>query len=170
MDNLYVAVKAEYVLPNESKRVKKSTATAPTEGEGETAPPATVDGEADTAAPTTTTEGEGEGEDKQELGQKRKSDDVTPAPGKGPKLSLKKRHQETHPNKEDRLCSFVGRGDICPYEGKCQYSHNVFDYLLRKPADLGPECYQFKTFGFCPNGFMCRFGDSHIDKTNGINL
>ena len=30
--------------------------------------------------------------------------------GKGEKVSLKKRHQETHPSKQDRLCSFIGRG------------------------------------------------------------
>lgn len=97
-------------------------------------------------------------------GEKRKAEE------KGPKLSLKKRHQETHPNKEDRICSFVGRGEICPFSATCQYSHDVFGYLSRKPADIGPECYQFKTFGFCPNGFMCRFGDSHTDREKGLNI
>jgi hypothetical protein len=101
-------------------------------------------------------------------GQKRKVDDRDD--NKSQKLTLKQRHQVTHPSKENRLCSFVGRGDICPFETTCQYSHDVFDYLSRKPADLGPECYQFKTFGFCPNGFMCRFGDSHIDREHKVNL
>jgi tRNA-dihydrouridine synthase 3 len=148
MENLYVAVNPAFLRTQERK---------PRHHKEEELP-----------CPDTASEIAPQDGDACNVGQKRKTqeDDST----KGHKLSLKKRHQETHPVKEDRLCSFIGRGEICPFEGSCQYSHDVFDYLSRKPADLGSRCYQYDTFGFCPNGFMCRFGDSHIDRANCLNL
>ena len=88
----------------------------------------------------------------------------------GKKISLKNRHQSSHPNKEDRLCSHAAKGNPCPFKESCSYSHDIKDYLSRKEPDLGPICYQFETFGFCPNGVMCRFGSSHIDSVNSVCL
>ncbi len=44
------------------------------------------------------------------------------------------------------------------------------DYLAKKPADLGDVCYQYATFGYCNNGIMCRFGESHIDRSTGLSF
>ena len=81
-----------------------------------------------------------------------------------------KRCKGNFPVKEERLCSFIVRGVQCQYSGKCQYNHDPTDYLSTKPPDLGSVCYQFETFGLCNNGLMCRYGDSHIDRTTGTNI
>ena len=49
-------------------------------------------------------------------------------------------------------------------------SFELFLIVLKLEKDLGEKCYQFDTFGYCPNGIMCRFGDSHIDKTTGKSI
>jgi tRNA-dihydrouridine synthase 3 len=88
----------------------------------------------------------------------------------GKKIALKNRHQNSHVSKEDRLCSFAAKGNPCPFSKDCCYSHDILDYLSKKEPDLGAVCYQFETFGLCPNGVMCRFGSSHIDPVTGTNL
>eukprot|EP00750_Incisomonas_marina_P026381 INCI5900.3.p1 GENE.INCI5900.3~~INCI5900.3.p1 ORF type:complete len:548 (+),score=91.25 INCI5900.3:377-2020(+) len=40
------------------------------------------------------------------------------------------------------------------------------DTSKKKPADIGPECHFFSRHGYCPQGFCCRFGDSHIDVSD----
>jgi len=85
------------------------------------------------------------------------------------KVALKDRHQNAHPDKEDRMCSSVIKGAKCLFSD-CKYSHDILGYLSRKEPDLGPVCHQFETFGICSNGVMCRFGSSHIDATTGENL
>lgn len=82
-----------------------------------------------------------------------------------------KRPRENRPPPSERLCSFTSKGVACPFiNDNCQYSHDPIDYLKSKPADLGPICHQFETFGFCDSGLMCRFGDSHIDRSVGRNI
>jgi tRNA-dihydrouridine synthase 3 len=49
-------------------------------------------------------------------------------------------------------------------------SHDIIKYLEAKPPDLGPRCHEYDTYGYCRTGFMCRFGDCHIDRVNGINI
>ena len=46
--------------------------------------------------------------------------------------TLKKRHFESYPTKENRLCSFIIRDEICPYSSSCQYSHDPIEYLSIK--------------------------------------
>lgn len=116
---------------------------------------------------------DGASTDNLELPAKRKFEEVTKDEGKEPEFkrsTLKKRHQHSHPSKEERLCSATIRGDDCPYGDICTYSHDIEHFLSTKPEDLGETCYQYETFGFCPNGMMCRFSSSHIDKTTGKNL
>lgn len=36
------------------------------------------------------------------------------------------------------------------------------EYLAGKPADLGQRCVLFDTFGRCPYGVTCRFGQAHL--------
>lgn len=42
-------------------------------------------------------------------------------------------------------------------------------YLAAKPADLGPRCVLFETFGRCPAGVTCRFAGAHLGP-GGRNL
>lgn len=60
---------------------------------------------------------------------------------------------------------------VCEYPG-CSKIHDVKEYLLSKPADLGKECYVYRALGRCPRGVSCRFGSEHIteDGRNKINL
>lgn len=83
---------------------------------------------------------------------------------------LKNRHNTSHPDKADRLCNAVLRGDTCPYSDKCQYSHDIKKFLLSKPSDISDSCYLYNTFGYCNHGVMCRFANSHINHETGENL
>lgn len=105
----------------------------------------------------------------EDAGNKRKreetADENNKDKGEFKKLTLRARHQQKHrPNKEDRLCPATLRNEKCPFGDGCYYNHDVADYLSRKPADVGPRCYLYDTYGMCPQGMMCRFGDCHIDR------
>lgn len=84
--------------------------------------------------------------------------------------SSKKRPRDGRVEAKDRLCFSAVNGVHCPIMETCMYEHNILGFLNSKPEDLGPSCYQFDTFGLCANGIMCRFGDGHIDRVNGINI
>jgi tRNA-dihydrouridine synthase 3 len=85
-------------------------------------------------------------------------------------VQLKNRHQNSHPDKQDRLCTFTVKGTPCPFTKDCTYSHDIMGYLQRKEPDLGPVCHIYETFGYCQSGLMCRYGSCHIDKETGMNL
>ena len=56
------------------------------------------------------------------------------------------------------------RGEPCPmaaYGKSCQYMHDVEAFLSTKPPDLDSKCYQFDSFGYCPQMLHCRFGETH---------
>jgi tRNA-dihydrouridine synthase 3 len=86
------------------------------------------------------------------------------------KLTLKNRHQKTHPEKESRICTFIMKGEPCPYVGSCKYSHDISEYLSTKAPDLGAVCHNFNTYGYCMSGLTCRFGDCHIDREKAVSL
>jgi len=85
------------------------------------------------------------------------------------KMPMKKRHQTSRPLKQDRLCSYALQGTHCPHD-KCNYNHNLSQFLLSKPPDIGDRCYLFDTYGFCSYGITCRFGDSHINRETCMNI
>lgn len=82
----------------------------------------------------------------------------------------KKRPRDSQVNPEDRICQQTKKGAVCPFGDQCKYSHDIIKYLESKPPDLGPRCHEYETYGYCRTGFMCRYGDSHIDRVNGVNL
>lgn len=82
----------------------------------------------------------------------------------------KKRPRDNKPSAKDRLCNSIERGFDCPLGDACHYCHDPIEYLKSKPPDIGIDCHQFSTFGYCPNGIMCRFGDGHIDRLTGRNI
>ncbi|XP_056368627.1 tRNA-dihydrouridine(47) synthase [NAD(P)(+)]-like [Oenanthe melanoleuca] len=65
---------------------------------------------------------------------------------------------------QSRLCPSVtqGCGGQCRFGPRCRFLHDVSEYLAAKPADLGQRCVLFDTFGRCPYGLTCRFGQSHL--------
>ncbi|XP_030792406.1 tRNA-dihydrouridine(47) synthase [NAD(P)(+)]-like isoform X2 [Rhinopithecus roxellana] len=57
----------------------------------------------------------------------------------------------------------------CFFGDRCRFLHDVGRYLETKPADLGPRCVLFETFGRCPYGVTCRFAGAHLGP-EGQNL
>ncbi|XP_004714307.1 tRNA-dihydrouridine(47) synthase [NAD(P)(+)]-like [Echinops telfairi] len=71
----------------------------------------------------------------------------------------------------NRLCPSVVQGSAakCFYGDRCRFLHDLSSYLENKPADLGPCCVLFDTFGRCPYGVTCRFAGAHLGP-EGQNL
>ena len=45
----------------------------------------------------------------------------------------------------------------------CHYMHDVAAFLAAKPPDLGPKCFLFDAYGFCPSTLHCRYAVSHSE-------
>ena len=70
----------------------------------------------------------------------------------------------------EQLCpSLHGHGYVCNYGDHCRYSHNIEGFLSSKPPDIDTHCYMYETYGCCPSGIACRYGNSHI-SSEGKNL
>ncbi|XP_049732478.1 tRNA-dihydrouridine(47) synthase [NAD(P)(+)]-like isoform X4 [Elephas maximus indicus] len=71
----------------------------------------------------------------------------------------------------NRLCPSLIQGSAskCFFGDRCRFLHDVGRYLETKPADLGPCCVLFETFGRCPYGVTCRFAGAHLGP-EGQNL
>lgn len=151
-DELFVAVKPEYL---KARAIKKPVAKDEVHQVKEIGTTSTEQTELANSEPDN---------------RKRKADDNATTQGQGQgKMTLKKRHQKTHPDKSKRLCSFILRNEPCPFE-KCQYSHDLTEYLNNKEPDLAVICPVYEKYGYCSSGITCRFGDAHIDRSNGTNL
>lgn len=107
-------------------------------------------------------------------GEKRKLDESEkPAhPKQNKRRKGQNKQREKFSNKRaapgDRLCKSMICGTIaCSYGDKCKFSHNVNDYMAKKPADIGEVCYIFQEHGRCPYGITCRYGQSHIIQVDG---
>lgn len=66
-------------------------------------------------------------------------------------------------------CPLQESGSKCFFGDRCRFLHDLQLYLESKPADLGPHCVLFETFGRCPYGVTCRFAGAHLGP-NGQNL
>uniref|UniRef100_A0A8C4Z6K6 tRNA-dihydrouridine(47) synthase [NAD(P)(+)] n=1 Tax=Gadus morhua TaxID=8049 RepID=A0A8C4Z6K6_GADMO len=63
---------------------------------------------------------------------------------------------------DQRLCQSVAQENRkCHYGDKCKFLHDVAEYMASKPADVGPSCYLYDTFGACFYGVTCRFALAH---------
>lgn len=72
---------------------------------------------------------------------------------------------------KDRLCPSLLQEPAtpCAFGDRCRFLHDVARYLETKPADLGPRCVLFDTFGRCPFSMTCRFAGAHLGP-EGQNL
>ncbi|XP_060001445.1 tRNA-dihydrouridine(47) synthase [NAD(P)(+)]-like isoform X4 [Lagenorhynchus albirostris] len=80
-------------------------------------------------------------------------------PGEQPQAQKRARGQNkcrphvkpTHYDKNKLCPSLVQESAAkCFYGDRCRFLHDVGRYLETKPADLGPHCVLFETFGRCP--------------------
>ncbi|XP_032321705.1 tRNA-dihydrouridine(47) synthase [NAD(P)(+)]-like isoform X6 [Camelus ferus] len=102
----------------------------------------------------------------------------TAEPGEQPQARKRARGQNkgrphvkpTHYDK-NRLCPSLIQESAtkCFFGDRCRFLHDVDRYLETKPADLGPCCVLFETFGRCPYGVTCRFARAHLGP-EGQNL
>ncbi|CAH1954415.1 unnamed protein product [Acanthoscelides obtectus] len=78
----------------------------------------------------------------------------------------------TNRSKELCICMIdVPEGNDIPgcNRNKCNFIHDIDNYLTIKPKDIGEHCYNFETFGKCNRGLACRFGSEHITPS-GRNI
>lgn len=81
-----------------------------------------------------------------------------------------KKRPHVKPNSyEIKLCPSVLQGSTskCFYGDRCYFIHDVAEYMLVKPPDLGPECHLYQTFGRCPYGITCRYASGHPEIAGG---
>ncbi|XP_072304038.1 tRNA-dihydrouridine(47) synthase [NAD(P)(+)]-like [Eucyclogobius newberryi] len=63
---------------------------------------------------------------------------------------------------EKRLCMSVLKDDKqCHFGEKCNFYHDIGEYMKTKPADIGDKCYLYDTFGKCPYTVSCRYAMAH---------
>lgn len=101
--------------------------------------------------------------------EKRKSDsDETQQMPNKKKMKLKgrnkKRPRGNRPDVGTKLCTKIAHGLECTFGDRCQYSHNIAEYVANKPANISDRCYVYETFGRCPYGIMCMFSKQHVDE------
>jgi tRNA-dihydrouridine synthase 3 len=112
---------------------------------------------------------------KRQCSNKEESSETTPATDDPPPAKKRKRGQYKHrPSTKleysEQLCPSYHNGTrSCTFGDKCRYSHDVQDYLAKKPDDLGSHCYAYGAWGCCPSGLACRYGSAHIsDKGENV--
>lgn len=59
------------------------------------------------------------------------------------------------------LCRFIAVNEPCQYGESCKFSHEISDYMKRKPKDIHSHCPLFDAFGECEYGLKCRFASAH---------
>lgn len=81
--------------------------------------------------------------------------------------TFKKRPVDAEQDPADMLCRPVASGEGCQFGDSCKFSHDMDDYMKRKPKDLGERCPVFDAVGYCRYGVACRFANAHIEKVDG---
>lgn len=69
----------------------------------------------------------------------------------------KHRMKETRQQPTERICPFIIHEENCPFGEGCRHLHDVTGFTINRNADIGPECYIYRTFGRCPQGMSCRY-------------
>ncbi|CAR26563.1 hypothetical protein ZYGR_0H03800 [Zygosaccharomyces rouxii] len=96
--------------------------------------------------------------------------------GKGKKKRGQNKNRDNRQTKEENpLCPKFLQGNPesrgtqpCPFGDDCKFVHDVQLYLSTKKPEVESqffkECPVFKSLGYCPMGFKCRFLGSHLNK------
>jgi len=87
--------------------------------------------------------------------------------GRGPSKGFGQRKVRVERDIGSELCNSIIFSMPCPRGTSCKYSHDVKDFLSKKPADLGNKCPAFEAYGRCPVGVKCRFAGAHTNMETG---
>lgn len=68
---------------------------------------------------------------------------------------------------EFRMCKAILCERECSYGAVCKFSHDIQQFMSKKPVDIGDSCYNFSQLGRCPYSYACRFAKSHVKEDNG---
>lgn len=79
------------------------------------------------------------------------------------KATWTQRSKQPRIPKSRKLCPQLSRATVCPFADTCQFSHDIARFVATKPADLGPRCHLFDTYGHCKYGLACRFAMAHTN-------
>uniref|UniRef100_F0WPG5 tRNA-dihydrouridine(47) synthase [NAD(P)(+)] n=1 Tax=Albugo laibachii Nc14 TaxID=890382 RepID=F0WPG5_9STRA len=79
--------------------------------------------------------------------------------------TFKKRPIDQVEDPSDVLCRFLAVSKPCEYGERCKFSHEIKDFMKRKPKDIHPYCPIFESFGECEYGLKCRFASVHVANT-----
>ncbi|XP_056632218.1 tRNA-dihydrouridine(47) synthase [NAD(P)(+)]-like isoform X1 [Diorhabda sublineata] len=109
------------------------------------------------------------------------SKEISEPPSKKQKFSknkLKGQNKARGPTyrveKSEELCNTlinVIEGEEIPKceRNNCQFLHDISKYLEKKSKDIGDQCYNHEISGKCSRGLTCRFGNTHINHSEGTN-
>ncbi|POM70662.1 TRNA-dihydrouridine synthase 3, partial [Phytophthora palmivora] len=81
--------------------------------------------------------------------------------------TFKKRPADVEQDPADMLCRPVASGEGCKFGDNCKFTHDINDYMKRKPKDLGERCPVFDARGYCRYGVACRFANAHLENVDG---
>ena len=74
------------------------------------------------------------------------------------KMNFKRRRE----NENQSLCFAILKGEECQKGDKCNYLHDIKEYLSNKLPDIHDSCLIYDKYGYCPASFTCRMGSKHI--------
>ncbi|KAF0700649.1 Aste57867_8827 [Aphanomyces stellatus] len=83
--------------------------------------------------------------------------------------TFKKRPRDPTEDPSLMLCRGVAANEGCSFGDSCKFSHDVADFLKRRPKDLEGKCPVFEASGYCRYGLNCCYGLSHVDESS-VNL
>ncbi|OQR97662.1 tRNA-dihydrouridine synthase 3 [Achlya hypogyna] len=97
---------------------------------------------------------------------------VKPEEGEGERErgTFKKRPRDAAEDPSTMLCRGVAAGEGCAFGDSCKFSHDVADYMKRRPKDFEGPCPVYTALGYCRYGLNCRYGLSHVDASGTKNL
>ncbi|KAH7488455.1 hypothetical protein PRIC1_007429 [Phytophthora ramorum] len=87
--------------------------------------------------------------------------------GKKKRGTFKKRPADAGQDPADSLCRAEASGEGCKFGDSCKFSHDLDDFMKRKPKDMGDRCPVFDVVGYCRYGVACRFAKAHTEKVDG---
>jgi tRNA-dihydrouridine synthase 3 len=59
--------------------------------------------------------------------------------------------------------------EFCDQGERCRFSHDVDAFLATEPSYFGRKCPIYDTYGFCGYGLRCKFAESHMDPETHHN-